>query len=45
MYGDFLLLEFLLQPQGTYQNENHYINIGNFKKEDIHNIDLDFENC
>ncbi len=46
MNGDFLLLEFLPQPQmGAYQNENHYINIGDVKKEDIHNIDLDFENC
>lgn len=46
MDGDFLFVEFLPQPQmGSYQSENHYINIGNVKKEDIHNIDLDFENC
>lgn len=46
MEGEFLLLEFLPQPQmGDYQDENHYINIGNIRKEDIHNIDLDFENC
>lgn len=46
MDGDFLMFDFLSQPQmGSYQNENHYIEIGNVKKEDVHNIDLDFENC
>lgn len=46
MDGDFLLFEFIPQPQmGAYQSENHYVNVGNVKKEDIHHIDLDFENC
>ncbi len=46
MDGDFLLLEFLPQPQmGTFKNENHYVNIKNIEKEDIFKIDLDFENC
>lgn len=46
MDGEFLLFEFLPQPQmGAYQSENHYINVRNVIKEDIHHIDLDFENC
>ena len=46
MDGEFLILNILQQPQmGSYQNSNHFINLGEVKKDDIHNIDLDFENC
>lgn len=46
MDDDFLFIEFVPQPKmGSYQSENHYINIGNLKKENIHNIELIFENC
>lgn len=43
---EFLIISFLQQPQmGLCSNENHHVNIGNVKKKDVHNIDLDFENC
>lgn len=43
---EFLIINFLQQPQmGECENKNHNVNIGNIKKSDVHNIDLDFENC
>lgn len=46
MDGEFLMFEFLEQPQmGSYASEYHNINIANVNKEDVNNIDLDFENC
>ena len=46
MDGDCLVFEFLPQPRmGDYRSENHCVSIKNLRKEDIRNIDLDFENC
>lgn len=41
-----MIFDFLPQlKMGSYQKEQHYINIKNVKKEDVNNINLDFENC
>lgn len=44
--GDFLIIEILEQPQmGDFESDKHCVSVGDLKKEDIHHIDLDFENC
>ena len=46
MDGEFLMFEFLKRPSmGDFSSKNHCINISNLKKEQVHSIDLDFENC
>ena len=46
MDGEFLLLEFIPQPQmGSTLSENHSVTISPVEKQVIDRIDLDFENC
>lgn len=42
---EFLWFEFLPQRMGKCESEKHNIKIKKLIKEDIHSIDLDFENC
>jgi len=42
----YLILEFLPTPQmGAFDGDKHSISLGNINKNNIHNIDIDFENC
>lgn len=46
MEDEFLIFEFINnEPSKSFSSKNHYVNIGSIKKENIHSIDLDFENC
>lgn len=46
MDGEYLMLEFLPQPlMGSASSDVHYVNLGSLFINEIHSIDLDFENC
>ena len=46
MVNKYLVLEFKpVEAMGGCENEKHHVCLGKLKKEDIFNIELDFENC